>query len=104
MRLAAEVHFHATKNVSSVSGMHRLDQRVRGDGQIDIVIALHRLIEKRQTHGQHQGQHQKQLAAGSFYAGFHRSTGLRAAPTSSTLLVRVPCGALFTSCGSVSTS
>jgi len=37
-------------------------------------------------------------------AGFHRSTGLRAAVTSSTRLVRVPCGAVLTISGSLSIS
>src|SRR5205814_628765 len=41
---------------------------------------------------------------GGFYAGFHRNTGLREAVTSSTRLVRVPCGAVLTICGSVSIS
>src|SRR5437867_4265670 len=37
-------------------------------------------------------------------AGFQRRMGRRAAVTSSTLLVRVECGAVLTSCGSDSTS
>ncbi len=76
--------------------MQRVDQRVLRFGEIDVVVALNRLIEKREPDQQHQPQ-ARAAADWLRYAGFHRTTGLRAAVTSSTRLVRVVCGAFFTS-------
>ena len=63
MRLAAQIHFHAAKNVRSVRGVQRVHQGVRRHLEIDIVVALDRLVEKRKPQGQHQGQHQEELTA-----------------------------------------
>src|SRR5712692_5295357 len=100
--------------------MQRLDLRVFSACQKIDVVALNGLIEKRQADQQHHGDNDCQLPpdAGSFEpgtrfqsvvlirgcSGVHRSTGRRAAVTSSTRLVRVLCGALRTISGSVSTS
>ena len=88
MRLAAQVHFLALKHVAGVVGVQRIDERVGGLGEINVIVALNGLVEKGNPDQQHQPQHQQELPGG--YAGFHRSTGLRAAVTSSTRLVRVP--------------
>ena len=66
--------------------MKRLDQCVSRFREVDMVVALNRLVEEREPYGQHQPQAQQEPFA---YAGFHRNTGLRAAVTSSTRLVRV---------------
>ncbi len=68
--------------------MQRLNQSVSRFGEIDVVVPLHGLIEKRQPQQQRQPEQQEQRAL--LYSGFHRNTGLRAAVTSSTRLVRVP--------------
>ena len=43
--------------------MQRIDQRVRCLGQIDRVVALDRLVEKRNTQQQNQSQDQQQPGA-----------------------------------------
>ena len=68
--------------------MQRIDERVGGLGEINMIVALNGLVEKGDADQQHQPEHQQELLLG--YAGRHRSTGLRAAVTSSTRLVRVP--------------
>jgi len=86
MRLPAQVHHFAAKYIGGVLGMQRLHLRVDGFGEINVVVALDGLVEKRNADGQDYGQRKQQ----TLYWGFHRSTGLRAAVTSSTRLVRVP--------------
>src|ERR1700754_457890 len=102
MRMAAQIDLVPLENVLQVIGVERVDERVLRFRDVDVVIALNRLVQEREPDQQHQPQQQQKRAAA--YAGFHRKTGLRAAVVSSTRLVRVRCGADFTSCGSVSTS
>src|SRR5579871_3425129 len=88
-------------------GMQRLDLGVLGLGQIVDVVALDGLVEEGQPNGEHDRHDEQELQSAALLSvlrGFHRSTGRRAAVTSSTRLVRVVCGACSTSCGSVSTS
>ncbi|MCX6629940.1 MAG: hypothetical protein NTW28_20170 [Candidatus Solibacter sp.] len=85
--MAAQVHFVAEEDVFHIVGMQWVDERVLRLGEINVVVALNRLIEEREPDEQHQPQQQQQGFA--VYAGFHRNTGLRAAVTSSTRLVRV---------------
>ncbi len=91
MRVAAQVDVVAAEDVGDVGGMQRLDLRVRRFGDVDIVVALNGLVQKRKSQQQRKAEDQPEAAAGipARYAGFHRSTGLRAAVTSSTRLVRV---------------
>src|SRR5437016_4714684 len=100
--------------------MQRLDLCVLRACQKINIVALDGLIEERQADQQHHGGREGQLPpdAGPWQpgtrfqsavlvrgcSGVHRSTGRRAAVTSSTRLVRVLCGALRTISGSVSTS
>ena len=88
MRVPAQIHLVTHEDVLHVVGMQRIDQRVLRFGQVNMVVALNRLIEEREPDEQHQPQAQQQGSA-ALYAGFHRNTGLRAAVTSSTRLVRV---------------
>ena len=88
MRLAAQVHFLALKHVAGVVRVQGIDERVGGLGEIDVIVALNGLVQEGEANQQHQAQHQHPLPGG--YAGRHRNTGLRAAVTSSTRLVRVP--------------
>src|SRR4051794_2397139 len=84
-----------------VEGIHL---RMGGFGDVGVVVPLDGLVQKRKTNEQKQRERDPQPAPASVYAGFHLRIGLRAAVTSSTRLVRVPCGAFLMSCGSVSTS
>src|ERR1035441_2432381 len=90
--------------------MQRIDERVLRLGEINMVVALYGLVEEREPDEQHYAQAEQQGPAGyaggfrGGYRGVHRKTGLRAAVTSSTRLVRVWYGAFFTICGSVSIS
>src|SRR5262245_1570524 len=105
MRLATLVDHVPEKDVRRVLGMQRVDLGVRRLGEILVLVALNRLAEERKTNQENQRERDPQPApVRSGYAGFHRRTGLRAAVTSSTRLVRVPCGAFLTICGSVSIS
>ena len=87
VRVAAQIHLVAEEDVFHVARMQRIDERMLRLGEVDVVVALNRLIEERKADEQHQPQAQQQGLAR--YAGFHRNTGLRAAVTSSTRLVRV---------------
>ena len=53
---AAQVHAIADGNVLDVVGIERLDLRVLGCGQVVDVVALDRLIEKRQADEQDNGE------------------------------------------------
>ena len=55
------------------------------------IVALNRLIEKREPDEQHQPRQEQQ--GFTRYAGFHRNTGFRAAITSSGRQIGVLCGA-----------
>ena len=98
MRVTLHVDQVSSKHIPDVMRMGRLDLRVLRAVEIVNVVALDRLIKKRCSQQHNHRQREQQ------FHGFQRSTGRRAAPTSSTLLVRVRCGAVFTSCGSVSAS
>ena len=87
MGVAAQIDLVAQEDVLHVVGMQRVDEGVLRLGEIDMVVALNRLIEEGEPDEQHQPHQQQQGFAR--YAGFHRNTGLRAAVTSSTRLVRV---------------
>src|SRR5690242_1306814 len=107
MRMAAHIRGVSQEHELEMRGMERLDLGVLGLGQVVHVVALNRLVQKRQPHQNHGRQDEQEFQSAallSVLAGFHRSTGRRAAVTSSTRLVRVLCGAWSTSCGSVSTS
>ena len=100
VRMSPHIDHVAKKGVTRVIGVRRIDLRVLRAGKVINVVSLNRLIEKWQAYRQHDGEQEK----GGFQAGFQRMIGLRAAVTSSTRLVRVKCGAVRTSSGSVSTS
>ena len=87
VRMAAQIHLVAEEHILHVVGMQRVDQRVLRLGEINMVVALNGLIEEWEPDEQHQPQAEPQEFA--VYAGVHRKTGLRAAVTSSTRLVRV---------------
>src|ERR1035437_3282747 len=77
-----------TSELQSRQYLHSFPTRRSSDRrEIDVVVALNRLIEEREPDEQPQPQTQQQGFA--VYAGFHRNTGLRAAGTSSPRLVRV---------------
>src|SRR5581483_4531466 len=86
--------------------VQRIDLRMLGSCQVVDIVSLDRLIKKRNPNQQDKGEEKRELqrAVASQQQGFHRSTGRRAAVTSSTRLIRVPCGAVLTSSGSDSTS
>jgi hypothetical protein len=88
--VAAQIDLIAHENVLYVAGMERVDERMLGFGQVDMVVALNSLIQERKPDQKdhREGDPQTQPSACRTY-GFHRNTGLRAAVTSSTLLVRV---------------
>ena len=95
MRVAPNIEFLPLKDIGRMRGMQRLDERMLGFGDVGVVIALNGLVEKRKADQEHDGKDQQTPALspqplGPDYSGFHRSTGLRAAATSSTRLVRVP--------------
>ena len=85
--MPAQIHLVAQEHIFHIVGVQRVYQRVLRFGEINVVVALNRLMQEREPDEQHQPQAQQQPFA--VYAGFHRNTGLRAAVTSSTLLVRV---------------
>ena len=64
MRMAAQIHLVAQKHVLRVVGMQRIDQRVRRLGQVNVIVALNRLVEKRQPEQQHQPQQSAAAAGG----------------------------------------
>src|SRR5690242_10138845 len=113
MRMASHIDHIAQEYITRVIGMQRIDLRVLGSGQIVDVIALNGLIEKRKPDQQDNRDDDREPGRGAGFqsaalalllSGFHRSTGRRAAETSSTRLVRVLWGAVRTSSGSLSTS
>ena len=60
MRLPAQVHHLAAKHVGRVLGMQRVHLRVGGFGEVDVVVALDGLVEKRNADGQ---DHRQRRAA-----------------------------------------
>ena len=56
MRLPAQIHFIAAKDVMRVSRMQRIDLGVRRLGDIDVVVALNCLVEKGNSDHQNHGQ------------------------------------------------
>ena len=91
VRVAAQIHLVAQEHIFHIVGVQRVDERVLRLGEINVVVALNRLIQERQPDDEHQPQAQEQRFAvyAGFHRGVHRNTGLRAAVTSSTRLVRV---------------
>ena len=89
VRMPTHVHHVAEKNITSVVRMQRLNLRVLRAVKIIDIVALNRLVEKRQAQRQHQQDDQRDLRPNRSYSGFQRRTGLRAAATSSTRDVRV---------------
>ena len=57
--VSAQVHLVAEEDVLHVAGMQRVDERVLRFGEIDVVVALNRLIEEREPDEQHQPQAQQ---------------------------------------------
>ena len=53
MRMAAHFHHIAEKNVTRVIGMQRLDLRMLRAIQIIDIVALNRLVKKRQAQREH---------------------------------------------------
>src|SRR5262245_30865660 len=92
------IHLLALKDIAKVQWMERVNLSVLGKGEVIDVVALNGLVEKGCSQQEYNRQREQQ------FHGFQRRIGRRAAVTSSTLLVRVVCGAVFTSCGSDSTS
>src|SRR5207244_11292486 len=88
------------EHVMRIHRMQRIDLRVRRFGQVNMIVALDRLVEKGEPEKNCQAEQQEQRP----FQPFHRNTGLRPAVVSSTRLVRVVWGAVFTSCGSISAS
>ena len=100
--MARRIHQSARENELEVERRQRLLENVGREIQVVDFVALHRLPQKRRVQQQGESGQQQQVALQAFgYAGFHRSTGLRAAVTSSTRLVRVEWGASSPVCGSV---
>src|SRR3954469_5799117 len=104
MRMPAQVDQVAKEDDLHRERMERVHLRVGGFRDVSVVVPLDGLFQKRKTNEKKQRERDPQPAPASVYAGFHLRIGLRAAITSSTRLVLVPCGAFLMSCGSVSTS
>ena len=54
--MPAQIHLVAEEDILHVARMQRIDQRVLRLGQINMVVALNRLIEEREPDEQHQPQ------------------------------------------------
>ena len=63
MRLSAHIDIAAHEDVRGVLGMQRLDLRVGGLGEIEDVVALEGLVEKRQAQGKDDQRDEDELAA-----------------------------------------
>ena len=96
VRVAAKIHVDPPEDIHRVSRVQWIDQGVLGFRYIGIVIALNGLVQEGQPQQENRCQRHNEAPApnpwppASGYAGFHLSTGRRAAVTSSTRLVRVP--------------
>ena len=62
--MAPQIDGVAAENVRDVGGMKRLDLRVRRFGDVDIVIALNRLVQERKSQQQRKAEDQPEAAAG----------------------------------------
>src|SRR5690242_2554720 len=89
VRMAAEIDLDTLEHHRGVRGMQRFDQGVLSYRDVGVVVALNCLVQERKANENDKCERQ-QKPARIRYAGFHRNTGLRAAATSSTRLVRVP--------------
>ncbi len=63
VRLSAHIDIAAHEDVGGVLGMERLDLRVGGLGEIEDVVALEGLVEKRQAQGKDDQRDEDELAA-----------------------------------------
>ena len=59
MGKAAQIHAIADGNILDVVGIERLDLRVLGCGQVVDVVALDRLVQKRQANQDGEGEDQE---------------------------------------------
>ena len=56
MRVPAQIHLVAEEDIFHIVRMQRIDQRVLRLGEINVVVALNRLIEEREPDEQNQPQ------------------------------------------------
>src|SRR5262249_46479686 len=98
--MTAQGDLIAEEDVARVHRGQRGDLGGSGLGQGDVVVALNGLGHPGQAKEDCEGQQWEERAL----QPVHRNTGLRPAVVSSTRLVRVECGAVFTRFGSDSAS